>query len=313
IIHKGGNYGYSQREGNQLLQTNNLTTALPGTDTIANELICTESGFTSCTSNGTITPLYPVVQYGHGLAGQDQVLAGDSISSGFVYRGNNVPQLYGKYLFGDITTGAVFYADYEEMLADDDGDPSTQAAIHSLDILWDDPNDAPDDGEELYETLTSNDAIRGPMFQIIQNTYIDRTGLPANSPLPQTANVTGAFGRADIRIAVDADGELYILSKSDGMIRAITGPEPLPGDYNYDGVVDDGDYETWKAAYGTTVPRLGLWADGNQDGFVDAADYTVWRDHATVAGGGSLSVPEPASALLLAAAAVIFCARRRAR
>jgi hypothetical protein len=233
-----------------------------------------------------------VIQYGHGLAGQDQVLAGDSISSGFVYRGSTIPQLYGKYLFGDITTGAIFYSDFEEMLAADDGDPTTQAAIHSLNILWNDPNDAPDDGEELYTTDTSSNAVRGPMFPIIHNTYIDRTGLPASSPLPQTANVTGTFGRADIRIAIDAEGELYILSKSDGMIRAIVGPEPIPGDYNYDGAVDDEDYDTWKAAFGTTVPVNGLWADGNADGTVDAADYTVWRNNVP-AGAGSTSVPEP--------------------
>ena len=314
IVHMGGNYGYSQREGNQLLQTNNQTTVLPGTDTISNELICTGSGFTACTNNGTITPLYPVIQYGHGLAGQDQVIAGDSISSGFVYRGSNIPQLYGKYLFGDITTGAIFYSDFEEMLAADDGDPVTLAEIHSLEILWDDPNDAPDQGEELYVTDTSSNAVRGPMFPIIHNTYIDRTGLPESSPLPQTANVTGTFGRADIRIAIDAAGELYILSKSDGMIRAIVGPQPILGDYNYDGVVDDADYDTWKAAFGTTVPVDGLWADGNADGIVDESDYTVWRDNLTTVGSGSqATVPEPVAALLLVLGALLAGAHLRQR
>jgi hypothetical protein len=316
IVHKGGNYGYSQREGNQLLQSNNVTTALPGTDTVSNELICTGSTFNTCTSNGTITPLYPVIQYGHGLAGQDQLIAGDSISSGFVYRGSKIPQLYGKYLFGDITTGAIFYSDFEEMLAADDGDPTTQAAIHSLEILWDDPNDAPDAGEVLYGTLTTDNAIRGPMFQIVHNAYIDRTGLPESSPLPQTANVTGTFGRADIRIATDAAGDLYIMSKSDGMVRAIIGPEPIPGDYNYDSVVDDLDYDTWKAAFGTTVPIDGLWADGNADGVVDEDDYTVWRDNVTPPGAGSISpaVPEPTSlALGLLAAFGWFAAANRTR
>ena len=205
-----------------------MTGPLPNPDVIANEQICAPPGFTSCTTNGTITPLYPVIQYGHGLAGQDPIVAGDSISDGFVYRGSKIPALYGKYLFGDITTGTLYFADFAEMLAADDGDPNTLAAIHSLEILWNDPNDAPDVGEVLYSTLTSDNAIRGPMFQIVQNTYIDRTGLPASSPLPQTANVTGIFGRADIRLQVDADGELYILSKSDGMIRAIIPAVPEP-------------------------------------------------------------------------------------
>jgi hypothetical protein len=30
-------------------------------------------------------------------------------------------------------------------------------------------------------------------------------------------------GRADIHLCVDSEGELYIVSKSDGMIRAVTG------------------------------------------------------------------------------------------
>jgi hypothetical protein len=49
-------------------------------------------------------------------------------------------------------------------------------------------------------------------------------------------------GRADIRIQIDEAGELYILSKSDGMMRAIVGPSPRPaGDYNGDGTVDAAD------------------------------------------------------------------------
>jgi hypothetical protein len=297
ILYAGKNYGYSQREGNQSLDASNGVGPIPATDTIPVQV-------TASVTDGTIVPTYPVIQYGHGLAGQDPVVAGDSISSGFVYRGSKIPQLYGKYLFGDITTGAIFYADFAEMLAADDGDASTLAAIHSLDLLWDNPNDAPNDGEELYGTLTSSDAVRGPMHQIVDAAYHFRGGTDPN--LPGGASVTGAFGRADIRIQVGADGELYILSKSDGMIRAITGPEPLPGDYDYDGVVDDGDYETWKAAYGTTVPRFGLWADGNADGVVDAADYTVWRDHVLGAGNGSqAAAPEPAAAVLLVVGALL--------
>jgi hypothetical protein len=313
IIHKGANYGYSEREGNQRLISSgpneDTTTSLPNPDTIPNNLICTggTGGFSNCTSSGTVTPVYPVLEYGHGLAGQDQVIAGDAVSSGFVYRGSKIPQLYGKYLFGDITTGAIFYADFAEMLAADDGDPSTLATIHSLDVLWDDPLDGPDQGEQLYTTLTSENAIRGPMFQIVHRAYIDRTGLPEDSPLPQGAAVTGDFGRSDIRIGIDADGELYIFSKSDGWIREIVGPERIPGDYNDDGVVTAADYDEWQAAFGTAVPMAGLGADGNEDGFVDAADYTVWRDRVMGGGGGSAShsVPEPASGLLLTAAGLL--------
>jgi len=314
IVHAGANYGYSQREGNQRLQTSNTTISLPDPDVIPHQLICTGSSFGTCSSSGTITPTYPVIQYGHGRSGQDPLIAGDAVSSGYVYRGSRIPQLYGKYVFGDITTGAIFYADLEEVLAADDGDPHTLAEIHSLDLIWDNPDDLPDIGEQLYTTLTSDGAIRGPMHQIVHDKYIERTGLDDSSPLPGAAAVTGSFGRADIRLQVDDDGELYILSKSDGMVRAISGPEQLPGDYNYDGAVDESDYSVWRTSFGTNVPQVGLWADGNMDGVVDAADYTVWRDHfaAGESGGGTLlSVPEPASSLVFSVAGLLLWAARR--
>ncbi len=315
IVHKGENYGYSLREGNEQLISNTVTGPIPANDRITNQQVCAGVNFDACTSNGSTTPTYPVIQYGHGLPGQDQLVAGDSISSGYVYRGSKIPQLYGKYLFGDITTGVLYYAELADMLAADDGDPATLADFHSLDILWDDPNDGPDDGEELYTTLTSSNAIRGGMFQIIDKAYHDRGGEDPN--LPGTANVTGGglngFGRADIRIQIDDQGELFIISKSDGMIRAITGPEPLPGDYNYDGLVDAEDYNTWKASFGETVPQLGLWADGNKDGIINAADYTVWRDNFLGAGSGAGAVPEPGTAILLLAALGLMPALRRRR
>jgi Glucose / Sorbosone dehydrogenase/PEP-CTERM motif len=231
IIHKGGNYGYSYREGNEMLGPGprnvpplNVTGPLPNPDLIPNEQICAAPAFTSCTSNGTVTPIYPVIEYGHGLAGQDQMIAGDSISDGFVYRGSKIPALYGKFVFGDITTGVLYYADFAEMVAADDGDPSTLAAIHPLDVLWDNPDNLA--GQELFTTLFSDNAIRGPMFQIAEAAYEARGGQDPN--LPGGASVTGAFGRADIRIQIGADGEPYILSKSDGMIRSVIGWAPVP-------------------------------------------------------------------------------------
>ena len=59
------------------------------------------------------------------------------------------------------------------------------------------------------------------------------TGLP-RVVLPGLAALTNARtldpygvayggGRADVRLSVDKDGELYLLSKTDGMIRKLTG------------------------------------------------------------------------------------------
>ena len=50
---------------------------------------------------------YPVVQYDH-----DEGLA---VSGGFEYWGTAIPELKGKYLFGDIPTGRLFYVDISDI------------------------------------------------------------------------------------------------------------------------------------------------------------------------------------------------------
>ncbi len=187
IIHKGANYGYSLREGNELLQADNKTAKLPAVDRIPVQV--------SDITDETVVPTYPVIEYGHVPGG------GDAIGSGFLYNGKLMPALRGKYIFGDISTGRIWYADYKEMLAADDGKPETLAQTHELKIRW---------NGQVYES----------MFAITETGYHTRGGNNAN--LPGRAPVSGA-GRADARLAMDAAGELYVYTKSDGMIRAITG------------------------------------------------------------------------------------------
>lgn len=65
---------------------------------------------------------------------------------------------------------------------------------------------------------------------------------------------------------------------------------PLPGDYDIDGDVDDHDYLVWRNSFDS---NLLLAADGNGNGIVDSADYTIWRDRIgtslPAAGSGSQS------------------------
>jgi hypothetical protein len=51
-------------------------------------------------------------------------------------------------------------------------------------------------------------------------------------------------------------------------------PNPLPGDYNFDGTVDAADFALWRNTHNSNTD---LRADGNVDGIVDGADYEVWR------------------------------------
>ena len=193
IVQKGANYGYSQREGNEALQADNKTAALPDDDRIPVRI-------TDTITHGTVTPRYPVAQYGHVKGG------GDAIGSGFLYNGTLVPALRGKYVFTDISTGHVWYADYHEMLAADDDKPATLAPLHQIALSW----AAADAPRQLYET----------MFPIAEIAYHARGGQRPH--LPGLALVSGE-GRADAHVAVDAAGELYVFTKTDGMLRVVTG------------------------------------------------------------------------------------------
>jgi hypothetical protein len=193
IIHKGANYGYSLREGNQKLETTNKTADLPEDDRIPVQVNATET-------DGMVTPRYPVIQYGHVKGG------GDAMSSGFVYRGKAIPALRGKYIFGDISTGNIWYADYGEMIAADAGNTKKPAEMHPVGIRWAKPG-----GEaEVY----------GSMAPITEIAYHARGGTAKG--LPGFAAVNGG-GRSDIHLWADSTGELYIISKSDGMIRSVVG------------------------------------------------------------------------------------------
>jgi hypothetical protein len=188
IIRKGANYGYSQREGNQLLQPNNVVAPLPAVDRIAVQI-------GDEVTDEVVVPTYPVVQYGHVPEG------GDGIGSGYVYTGKALPALRGKYVFSDLSTGRVWYADWKEMLAADDGNPATLAEIHEVKLYWSD---------QIHDTLTS----------ITQAAYQARGG--KDPDLPGRGTVSGSR-RADARFALDAAGELFVYSKTDGMIRQVVG------------------------------------------------------------------------------------------
>lgn len=212
IVHTGANYGYSRVEGNMVLGLNNLVNGSPLPATLP---IYTT---TTASSVGDIVPTFPVAQYSH--------LDGDAISSGFVYRGNLITALRSTYVFGDITTARLFYCTLPELLAADDGNPSTVAAIHELKAFYSSPYNG--SGVQARRVF---DIVRDA-FDHRNETAVDavtHTGTVDNDPLPGGSNVTNGSdpygfsyggGRADIRLAM-VDGELYLLSKSDGMIRTV--------------------------------------------------------------------------------------------
>jgi glucose/arabinose dehydrogenase/mono/diheme cytochrome c family protein len=181
VIHKGANYGYPLREGTQSMSSTNGMGALPEDDNIPIQISDT-------VARGTVKPTYPVIQYPH-----NRDSGGDAIANGFVYRGKLVPALRDKLVFGDITTGRIWYANRADVLAADDGNPTTVAPIYEMDA---------------------------GLRRLTEETYRARGG--KGEALPGMGAQAGR-GRVDLRFAIDNDGELYILTKSDGMIRKVVG------------------------------------------------------------------------------------------
>jgi hypothetical protein len=197
IIHKGANYGYAEREGTeQLFVSSSGRTGSQLGIPFTNSDSLTVTGLV-----GNVTPNYPVAMYSH----RD----GDAISSGFVYRGKLMPQLYGKYIFGEITTGRIFYCDLAEMIANDDGVRTTQATIHEAQVVYN------GQARRLFDVISAQYKARGGT---------SGQALPGSATATDGSDIDGiayGHGRADIRMGMDSDGELYVMSKSDGMIRRL--------------------------------------------------------------------------------------------
>lgn len=80
IITKGGNYGWSAREGSFAFGNNEASTGVTG--------------------------IAPVWEYDHRI--------GKSITGGHVYRGSKLPELAGHYLYGDYVSGKLWALHYDE-------------------------------------------------------------------------------------------------------------------------------------------------------------------------------------------------------
>jgi mono/diheme cytochrome c family protein len=136
---------------------------------------------------GTTTPTYPVIAYPHTSSG------GDAIAGGVVYRGRRIPALQGRLIFGDITTGRIWSAEMAEVRKAHDGKPATIAPMQELDA---------------------------GLRPLVEKTFRARGG--TGDAMPGAAAVAGR-GRVDVRFAEDHEGELYLLTKTDGMIRRVVG------------------------------------------------------------------------------------------
>ena len=173
----GGNYGWAVREGS-FINGNDLAHGGNGD---------ADDVFTHNLSDAQDVDfrgqefLYPVAQYDHG--------EGAAIAGGFVYQGDDLPQLQGKFIFGDIVNGRMFVSDVATMKGKDLTEPTGSALVQSI---------------QLYTTTPTG-----------AETNVSLTGLVGD-------------GRADLRFGVDSEGEIYIMTKTDGFIRKLVGDVVSP-------------------------------------------------------------------------------------
>ena len=187
IIRRGANYGYPLREGPEFKPLSPIYGPLSEDNTLPLRVSDT-------------------VVLDQRIPMQDSALAyrtgveGLAIANGFVYRGKKWPQLQGAVMFGDITSGKLFYARMADLIAATDGNPTTLAP---------------------YTEITTN------LSTLVQER------IRANPPAPPPGRAGGPGAgrggapsgprpfRTELRIATDEAGELYILTKSDGLIRRV--------------------------------------------------------------------------------------------
>ena len=110
-----------------------------------------------------------------------------AITAGFSYHGS-IPALRGKFVFGDIVTGRLFTADLAEMKAAADGIPQTVAPIEEI---------------QLY----------------VRDAGGLRTDVTLGELVEQALGTT--IPRLDLQISRSRDGELFITSRQDGIIRML--------------------------------------------------------------------------------------------
>ena len=117
--------------------------------------------------------------------------------------------------------------------------------------------------------------------------------------------------------AFTATGELAFFAEfadsSSGIFVADLFSFVLPGDYNFNGVVDAADFTVWRDNLGSSGPLgdgTGPGLDGIPDGIVDLHDYDFWVANFG-ATSGSQSAPEPAGGPLVLLLMVWACCQTR--
>ncbi len=217
------------------------------------------TGLSGCTCNSPALTM-PIYNYTWGAS------QGRSITGGYVYRGCQIPEMQGIYLFSDWITANLRAIDPANPPAQNTApnwysliNPSIDGQIVNQIVAF---------GEDALGELYIADhggATAGQIFKIIRNPDVA-------PPTFEDCNENGWPDACEILggIVTDADGN--------GIPDECEKKEPCPGDLNGDGAIDGADLGLLLTAWGAK----GGDADINGDGVVDGADLglllTAWGD-----------------------------------
>lgn len=156
IIVKGGNYGWAFREG-------------------------IENGPKAAQAPGGFTFVPPITYYLHSGGPSPANLSGNSVTGGFVYRGDRISSLFGKYIFCDYASGYLWAltpdgTNYVTMT-------NVQQVVNSGGIVAFAPDPRNGDVLVAYVAQSGTNSVR----RLIYNST------PTGTPLPATLSATGAF------------------------------------------------------------------------------------------------------------------------
>ena len=197
LVVKGGNFGWTEREGTFLHLQNPDNTLNSG-------YYAGVSAIPDDEADLGLGYIYPVAQFDHNTNADstpvDQPYSGMAISSSFVIRNGSDPDLQNQFVFANFAyaDGNVYHTDFDEMLGakttlepgDLPGD-LTQAELHRLRLSLDHDNN-PNTPPQLYDEFT---------------------------------HLLGS-GRSDTRYGEGISGEMYISNKFNNIVYLVTNSLP---------------------------------------------------------------------------------------
>ena len=220
---------------------------------------------------------FPATVFDHEVPvtpGSSPIGGNTAITGGFVVSDPNDPNFKNQLVFGDLSRGAFFHADFDELVAADTTD--TQALMYVMNVSI--------DGSEP-----------GAFRDLIGQTRGDqRFGVDES-------------GRVFVFSKRSGEDIIYVMD-------LIANQNPNAGDYNEDGIVDAADYTVWRDKLGQPAGTLPNDVDGGVIDIDQYNTWrTNYGSGALLSPVGAVTTPEPSSVTLSAIVLLASFTRRTKR